>query len=120
MLFRKKKEEEKIPTVHDQKMLDYSSELYTKRMLIEYYLDKAKRFWMLMKLFPEDSEYIEEVKADFADNQWAVNDACASFDKLLAEAQVYLDEHEDECVYKHDLVKHERNGVWQAFTLVEI
>lgn len=30
MLFRKKKEEEKIPTVHDQKMLDYSSELYKK------------------------------------------------------------------------------------------
>lgn len=120
MLFRKKKEEEKVPTVHDQRLLDYKSELYIKRMFIEYYLDHAKRYWTLMRLFPEDSEYIEEVKADFADKQWAVNDACASFDKLLAEAQAYLDEHEDECVYEHDLIKHERNGVWQAFILVEI
>ena len=120
MLFKKKKEEEKVPTVHDQRLLDYKSELYIKRMFIEYYLDDAKRYWTLMRLFPEESEYIEEVKADFADKQWAVNDACASFDKLLAEAQAYLDEHEDECVYEHDLIKHERNGVWQAFTLVEI
>ena len=68
-------------------MLDaYKQDLISRSNNIREHARNVALYQKAASLFPEDSEYIERVKADLEDEMWALNDSCVLYDRLRAKA----------------------------------